>query len=88
MILLFWGELEADFLKHYGVDRPLRLTWRKFLILLRNLPSESFWRASVHYEQQWEDPDWRREMRDRHFGREGTGQVNRMTVDEWMATGG
>ncbi len=41
-----WGPLEADFLRYYKIDLQQeglsnRLSWRKFLILLRGLPSDS-----------------------------------------------
>ena len=41
MILAYWAPLEADFRRFYMVDKPLELSWRKFMILLRGLPLTS-----------------------------------------------
>ena len=46
LIIWAWGPLEADFQRYYRVDLTEaamnnRLTWRKFLILLGNLPPDS-----------------------------------------------
>ena len=46
LLLWAWGYLEADFLRHYQIDLQEeglsnRLTWRRFLILVRGLPDDS-----------------------------------------------
>lgn len=46
LLLWAWGPLEADFWRYYKIDLQQeglsdRLTWRRFLVLVRGLPSDS-----------------------------------------------
>ena len=50
-ILSYWGQVEADFLRYYGIDKPQDVEYRKFLRLLRNLPAD----GSVFYGRLRED---------------------------------
>jgi len=59
-----WGAVESDFQRFYHVDEPLRISWRKFRVLLFNLASEesAFFapyirelREEAELEQKWQD---------------------------------
>ena len=45
-----WPSVEADFQQFYGIADPLLLPWRKFRVLLSQLPGESRLRASLREE--------------------------------------
>lgn len=41
-----WSAIEADFQRFYGLE-PLRVGWRRFRVLLRNLPAEAMFRHAL-----------------------------------------
>lgn len=44
-----WAAVEADFQRYYRLE-PLRIGWRRFRVLLANLPGEAMFRHAL--EQQ------------------------------------
>ena len=59
-----WGAVESDFQRFYHVKHPLRLSWRKFKVLLFNLASEesAFFapfikelREEAETDRKWQD---------------------------------
>ncbi len=58
-----WGAIEADFLRFYKMDlieEGLKdtLTWRRFMVLLRNLPSESAFATWMKDKEKREYAEW------------------------------
>jgi hypothetical protein len=33
-----WSQIEADFQRHYSIEDPGIITWRRFMVLIVNLP--------------------------------------------------
>lgn len=80
---LFWTEIEADFQAVYQISHPLRLTWRKFMVLLTGLPHDS----RLHIMRQYSDP--RAALR-RHMGHDNVPR-QRVSVEDFlkeMSSGG
>lgn len=40
-IIYRWSQIEADFQRHYLIEEPASITWRRFMLLLVNLPVDS-----------------------------------------------
>lgn len=40
-------------LRYYRVTDPLGLSWRKFVVLLRGLPADSAFLATVRHQREW-----------------------------------
>ena len=53
-IIYRWAQVEADFQRHYLVEDPGILTWRRFMLLLVNLPvdSSSFYAPFLNAAQE------------------------------------
>ena len=53
-IIYRWAKVEADFQRHYLVEDPGILTWRRFMLLLVNIPvdSSSFYAPFLNAAQE------------------------------------
>jgi len=70
-----WGSIEADFQREYNMDLVVwihKLSWRKFIILLRGLSPNSIWFNLVKQAQSStkviEDPKVAERAVDRVWG--------------------
>ena len=80
--------MEADFATTYQIDNPFGLGWRRFLVLLRGLPSNSRFVSALREEKEWADgTTWRRAL-DASMGLEPAAEVNRISLDDFIAGGG
>lgn len=73
--------------RFYGVTKPLRLTWRRFRVLMDNMPSDSVFYARVSAETN-EPPVVSDAMRqiDERLGRQYT-EVRRRSIDDLIGSG-
>jgi hypothetical protein len=77
LLLWAWGPLEADFWRYYKIDLQQeglsdRLTWRRFLVLVRGLPSDS---AFVNWLRDKDNRDLAEWSEDAVFEGAGRGGV-------------
>ena len=73
--------------RYYGIEKPLKLTWRRFKALLFNLPADSAFISRVRAE--WEDeerftPSSVMDQMDRHLGRGPSIGTKTQTLDEYI----
>jgi hypothetical protein len=73
LIIWAWAAIEADFLRHYRIDLlddgfTDNLSWRRFLLLVRNLPRDSAYynwltNKSNRSMAEWSDEAIEREIK-------------------------